>query len=54
MILHQPVYGHAPLHASLQMFYESRTCADLHDKRTEIYLCDDLYIADEFMREKEL
>ena len=42
-----------PLHA-LQMFYESRTCADLHDKRTGLYLYGDLYIADEFMREKEI
>lgn len=37
---------------SLQLFYESKTCADLHDKKTGIYLYGDLYVADEFMREK--
>jgi len=38
---------------ALQLFYESQTCADLHDKSTGLYLYGDLYIADEFMREKE-
>ena len=38
---------------ALQLFYESRTCADLHDKRTGLYLYGNLYIADEFMRECE-
>lgn len=38
---------------ALEMFYESRTCADLHDKRTKLYLYGNLYIADEFMREQE-
>lgn len=38
---------------ALQMFYESRTCADLHDKSTGLYLYGDLYVADEFIREKE-
>lgn len=37
---------------ALQMFYESQTCADLHDKTTGLYLYGDLYVADEFMREK--
>ena len=37
---------------ALQLFYESQTCADLHDKTTDLYLYDDLYVADEFMREK--
>ena len=37
---------------ALQLFYESQTCADLHDKSTGLYLSGDLYIADEFMREK--
>ena len=37
---------------ALQLFYESQTCADLHDKSTGLYLYGDLYIADEFMREK--
>ena len=41
-----------PLRA-LKLFYESKTCADLHDKATGLYLYGDLYIADEFMREKE-
>jgi len=38
---------------ALQMFYESKTCEDLHDKSTGLYLYGDLYMADEFMREKE-
>lgn len=38
---------------ALQLFYESRTCADLHDKRTGLYLYGNLYTADEFMRECE-
>lgn len=42
-----------PLKA-LQMFYESKTCEDLHDKSTGLYLYGDLYVADEFMREKKL
>ena len=36
---------------ALQLFYESKTCADLHDRETGLYLYGDLYIADEFMRE---
>ncbi len=36
---------------ALQLFYESQTCADLHDKTTGLYLYGDLYVADEFMRE---
>lgn len=40
----------APIRA-LQLFYESKTCADLHDKETGLYLYGNLYIADEFMRE---
>lgn len=42
----------APVHA-LQLFYESKTCADLHDKRTGLYLYGNLYIVDEFIRECE-
>lgn len=38
---------------ALQLFYESQTCADLHDKKTGLYLYGDLYVADEFMREME-
>ena len=41
----------APVRA-LQMFYESKTCANLHDKSTGLYLYGDLYVADEFIREK--
>ena len=37
---------------ALQLFYESQTCADLHDKSTGLYLYGDLYVADEYMREK--
>ena len=37
---------------ALQLFYESQTCVDLHDKSTGLYLYGDLYVADEFMREK--
>ena len=36
---------------ALEMFYASRTCADLHDKATGLYLYGNLYVADEFMRE---
>ena len=36
---------------ALQLFYESQTCTDLHDKSTGLYLYGDLYVADEFMRE---
>ena len=38
---------------ALHLFYESQTCADLHDKRTGLYLYGNLCIADEFMRECE-
>ena len=41
-----------PLRA-LKLFYESQTCADLHDKSTGLYLYGDPYVADEFMKEKE-
>ena len=37
---------------ALQLFYGSQTCADLHDKSTGLYLYGDLYVCDEFMREK--
>ncbi len=38
---------------ALELFYESQTCADLHDKSTGLYLYSDLYIADEFIRERQ-
>jgi len=41
-----------PLRA-LKLFYESKTCADLHDKRTGLYLYGDRYIADEFVLEMQ-
>ena len=36
---------------ALQLFYESKTCADLHNKATGLYLYGDLYIVDEVIRE---
>lgn len=42
--------GVEPIKA-LELFYESQTCADLHDKSTGLYLFSDLYIADEFILE---
>ena len=36
---------------ALKLFYESNTCANLHDKSTGLYLYGDLYVVDEFMRE---
>ncbi len=38
---------------ALQLFYESETCAALHDKSSRLYLYGDLYVADEFMREMD-
>lgn len=38
---------------ALELFYASKTCADLHEKGTGLYLYGNLYIVDEFMREKE-
>ena len=38
---------------ALELFYESQTCADLHDKSTGLYLYSDLYIADEFIQERQ-
>ncbi len=37
---------------ALKQFYESETCAKLHDKSTGLYLYGNEYIADEFMLEK--
>lgn len=36
---------------ALMLFYESQTCADLHDCSTGLYLYGDLYVTDEYMRE---
>lgn len=38
---------------ALKLFYMSKTCANLHDKSTGLYLYGDMYIADDFMREME-
>lgn len=38
---------------ALELFYSINTCAELHDKSTGLYLYGNLYIADEFMREKQ-
>ena len=38
---------------ALKLFYESQTCANLHDKSTGLYLYGDYYVADEYMREME-
>ena len=36
---------------ALQLFYESKTRADLHDKETGLYLFGNLYIVDEVLLE---
>lgn len=36
---------------ALDLFYESETCARLHDTSTDLYLYGDLYIVDEMMLE---
>lgn len=41
-----------PLEA-LELFYASKTCEDLHNKETGLYLYSDLYVVDEFMNEQE-
>lgn len=40
-----------PLKA-LELFYASKTCGDLHNKKTGLYLYSDLYIVDEFLFEQ--
>lgn len=37
---------------ALELFYESQTCRNLHDKSSGLYLYGNLYVVDEFMREK--
>ena len=37
-----------PLKA-LELFYASKTCEDLHNKETGLYLYSDLYVVDEFL-----
>lgn len=38
---------------ALKLFYESKTCARLHDKSTGLYLYSDLYIVEDFMIEMQ-
>ena len=38
---------------ALKLFYESETCAKLHDKSTGLYLYGDLYVVDKFMFEMQ-
>ena len=38
---------------ALKLFYESETCARLHDKSTGLYLYSDLYIVDDFLIEMQ-
>lgn len=42
--------GIAPLQA-LKDFYQSRTCANFHNKLTGLYLYGDLYVADNYILE---
>lgn len=39
---------------ALELFYESKTCENLHNKATGLYLYSDLYIADDFIVEKNI
>ena len=34
---------------ALDLFYRSKACVDLHNRKTGLYLYGNLYIADEFM-----
>jgi hypothetical protein len=36
---------------ALQRFYESQTCADLHNRKTGLYLYSNLYLTDEYCME---
>ena len=45
--------GISPAQA-LDLFYRSKTCSQLHDKRTGLYLMSNGYIADDFIYEKQL
>ena len=42
-----------PLKA-LAIFYASKTCEDLHNKDTGLYLYGDLYVVDEFLLEQNV
>lgn len=38
---------------ALELFYESKACAALHNRNSDLYLLSDLYVVDEFMLEIE-
>lgn len=37
------------LSRTLDLFYRSKTCAQLHDKKTGLYLMSNGYVADDFI-----
>ena len=39
---------------TLEIFYASKTCEDLHNKDTGLYLYGDLYVVDEFLLEQNV
>ena len=39
---------------ALELFYASKTCEDLHNKDTGLYLYGDLYVVDEFLLEQNV
>lgn len=43
----------APLATMLRLFYRSKTCTQLHDKKTGLYLMSNGYIADDFIYEMQ-
>ena len=38
---------------ALDLFYRSKTCAQLHDKKTGLYLMSNGYVADDFILEMQ-
>lgn len=38
---------------ALDLFYRSKTCKQLHDKRTGLYLMSNGYVADDFILEMQ-
>ena len=38
---------------ALELFYRSKTCKQLHDKRTGLYLMSNGYVADDFILEMQ-
>ena len=39
---------------AFELFYESKSCENLHNKATGLYLYSDLYVADDFIVEKNI